>query len=67
MSNYCDELFVVAYRSDISYVNLNIYYYCSVSRTSLPILTVIISPDQGLRPRRLFYLINTLFIHFKVI
>lgn len=47
------------YRSDISYVNLNIYYYCSVSRTSLPILTaIIIGPGQGLRAKRLFLILR---------
>lgn len=45
MSNYCDKLFA-RHRLSISSLSitliLNIYYYCSVSRTSLPILTIII-------------------------
>jgi len=48
-------------------LNLNIYYYCSVSRTSLPILTAIISTrvrGWGHKASS-FYLTNALFVHIS--
>lgn len=61
MSNYCDKLFAARRLLSICPLSitliLNIYYYCSVSRTSLPILTVIII-GSGQRLRASFSILR---------